>query len=95
MSKVDNAVEQEEPLTSEEHLESILFQFVNLYERWAEDRQVTAKQGADIAKFIKEFAGHVNDFALLEEKVRGDIHARIENEAKNIAIRRKKKSCRQ
>ena len=78
--------EQEETLTPEEHLEAILFQFVNLYERWSEDRQVTAKQSADLAKFVKEFAQQANQFASLEEKVRNDIHTSIRREAENTAV---------
>jgi hypothetical protein len=80
------AVEKEESLTPEEHLEAILFQFVNLYERWSEDRQVTAKQSADLAKFVKEFAQQVNQFASLEEKVRDDIHTSMRTEAENMAV---------
>jgi hypothetical protein len=78
--------EQEESLTPEEHLEAILFQFVNLYERWSEDRQVTAKQSADLAKLVKEFAQQVNEFASLEEKVRDDIHTSMRREAENMAV---------
>lgn len=80
------AVQQEESLTPEEHLEAVLFQFVNLYERWSEDRQVTAKQSADLAKFVKEFAQQVNKFSALEEKVRDDIHTSMRTEAENIAF---------
>jgi len=80
------AVQQEESLTPEEHLEAVLFQFVNLYERWSEDRQVTAKQSADLAKFVKEFAQQVNKFAALEEKVRDDIHTSMRTEAENMAV---------
>lgn len=76
--------QKEHALTSEEQLEAILFQFVTLYDRIAEDRQVTAKQGADIAKFVKEFARDVTQFSSLEEKVRNDIHACIKNEANNM-----------
>ncbi|RDI37987.1 hypothetical protein [Aquicella lusitana] len=82
----NSQVEQEESLTPEEHLEAILFQFVNLYERWSEDRQVTAKQSADLAKFIKEFAQQVNKFATLEERVRNDIHTSMRTEAENMAV---------
>ncbi len=70
MSKQLQSVEQEESLTPSEQLEAILFQFVNLYERWSEDRQVAAKQGADIAKFVKEFAEQVEHFENIEEFVR-------------------------
>lgn len=86
MTKNSQVVEQEESLTPEEHLEAILFQFVNLYERWSEDRQVTAKQSADLAKFVKEFAQQVNKFATLEERVRNDIHTSMRTEAENMAV---------
>jgi hypothetical protein len=85
-NKNSQAVEQEESLTPDEHLEAVLFQFVTLYERWSEDRQVTAKQSADIAKFVKEFAQQVNKFATLEERVRNDIHTSMRTEAENMAI---------
>lgn len=81
-----SAAEQEDSLTPEEHLEAVLFQFVNLYERWSEDRQVTAKQSADLTKFVKEFAQQVNKFATLEERVRNDIHTSMRTEAENMAV---------
>jgi hypothetical protein len=80
------AIEQDESLTPDEHLEAVLFQFVTLYERWSEDRQVSAKQSADTSKFIKEFAQHVGQFAKLEEKVRNDIKTSIRTEAENTAV---------
>jgi hypothetical protein len=64
-----HAVDEDDTLTQEEQLEAILFQFVNLYERWAEDRQKTAKQGADIEKFIKQFASEVDRFSAVENAV--------------------------
>lgn len=69
MTKHLQNVEQEESLTPEEQLEAILFQFVNLYERWSEDRQKAAKQGADIEKFIKQFASEVDRFSAIENAV--------------------------
>lgn len=83
---VEDEDEIEEALSPEEHLESILFQFVTLYERWSEDRQVAAKQGADIAKFVKEFAQQISHFKLLEERVRENINTSIQTEAKNMAV---------
>jgi hypothetical protein len=61
--------QEENALTPEEHMESILFQFVNLYERWSEDRQVAAKQGADVARLVKEFSGEVERFSEIEDAV--------------------------
>ena len=37
--------------------------------RWSEDRKVTAKQGADIAKFVNEFASEVDRFSAIEDAV--------------------------
>ena len=73
-------------LTPAEHLESILFQFVNLYERWSEDRQVAAKQGADIAKFVKAFSEQVANFESIEAVVRDDITTSIDAAAKNMGV---------
>lgn len=78
--------QEESTLTPAEHLESILFQFVNLYERWSEDRQVAAKQGADIAKFVKAFSEQVTNFESIEEGVRDDITTSVEAAAKNMGI---------
>ena len=64
-------------MTQEDHLESILFQFINLYDRWAEDRQVAAKQGADIAKSVKEFAKHGGDFTKQLEQPIHELHQRL------------------
>lgn len=45
-----------------------------MYERWAEDRQLAAKQGtADTAELIKLFSAQVKDFKTLEFKVRQEI----------------------
>lgn len=79
-----SAEQRETVLTSEEQLEAILFQFITLYERIAEDRQVTAKQGYDIAKLVKEFSQNVAQFSSLEERVRKDIHTCIKNESNNM-----------
>ena len=57
-------------MTQEERLTAIAYQFVQLYERWSEDRQVAAKQGADIAEFVKLFAEQVENFEALETNVR-------------------------
>lgn len=58
------------PLSPIEQLNAILFQFVNLYERWSEDRQVAAKQGLAAAQLMEAFAEEVENFAELEESVR-------------------------
>ncbi len=81
----EGKVKTEKALTSAEHLEAILYQFIKLYERWSEDRQAAAKQGSDIADLIKEFTDQVAHFEALEENVREDIQKSIRQEAENTA----------
>ncbi len=56
-------------LSSEDQQQAILFQFVTLYERWSEDRQVAAKQGYDLAKQLEQFTQEVSRFSSIEEAV--------------------------
>lgn len=78
-------VEQDESLKPEEQLEAILFQFVTLYERWSEDRQKAAKQGADIEKIIKQFASEVDRFSAIENAVIAKLKSSIEHTTVNIS----------
>lgn len=66
-------------LTMEDRLKAIAYQFIALYERWSEDRQVAAKQGADTAELVKLFAEQVKNFKELEPKVRQHLAASIQN----------------
>ena len=61
---------EQQKLTSQEHLEAILFQFVKLYERYSEDRQVGIKQSSDTAKLVSHFTAQVNRFEQLAPAVR-------------------------
>lgn len=83
--EIEDVCEEEMTLAPREHLESLLYQFVKLYERWSEDRQVAAKQGADIAKFVKAFSEQVENFETIHEDVKEEINTSIENAAKNMA----------
>lgn len=56
-------------LNSEDQQQALLFQFVALYERWSEDRQVAAKQGCDLAKLLEQFSQEVERFSAIEEAV--------------------------
>lgn len=53
----------------EDHQKALLFQFMTLYERWSEDRQVAAKQGYDLAQQLKQFSEEVRRFSTIEEAV--------------------------
>jgi ElaB/YqjD/DUF883 family membrane-anchored ribosome-binding protein len=73
------------PMTQEDRLKAVLYQFIKLYERWSEDRQVAARQGADMAELAAEFSAQVKLFKSLEPKVREKIVTSIETASANIA----------
>lgn len=72
-------------MSQEDRLKAVLYQFITLYERWAEDRQLAAKQGADTAELIKLFSGQVKDFKTLESKVRQELANTIQQSATTAA----------
>ena len=63
----------ERALSSEDHQQALLFQFVTLYERWSEDRQVAAKQVYDLTKKLERFSEEVGRFSRIEEAVIGKL----------------------
>ncbi len=81
MSNFDDLPE----MAIEERLKGIAYQFIALYERWSEDRQVAAKQGADTAELVQLFTEQVKGFQTLEPKVRQQIVASIHNAAAGVA----------
>lgn len=62
----------------EDRLKAIAYQFIALYERWSEDRQIAAKQGADTAELVQLFTEQVKGFKELEPKVREQLRASIQ-----------------
>ena len=76
---------EQQKLTSQEHLEAILFQFVKLYERFSEDRQVGVKQSSDTAKLVSHFTAQVNRFETLTPAVCDALSASIKKIIGNAA----------
>ena len=72
----------ETPLTLEDRLKAIAYQFVALYERWSEDRQVAAKQGAETAELVALLTQQVMAFGQLEPAVRARISESIQQAAR-------------
>ena len=70
--------ETAQEMTQEERLTAIAYQFVQLYERWSEDRQIAAKLGADIAELVRLFTEQVENFEALETNVRETLIASIQ-----------------
>lgn len=65
-----NAPGSEPELNLDDRLKAIAYQFVKLYERWSEDRQVAAKQGAELSELVTTFTQQVDHFMRLEGQVR-------------------------
>ncbi len=74
---VDELVAEE--MTQEDRLQAIAYQFIALYERWSEDRQAAAKQGADVAQLVNIFIEQVKQFKNLEPNIRQQLIASIQN----------------
>lgn len=72
--------ETEDELTSEERLKGLLYQYVSLYERWSEDRQVAAKRAADHADLLRQFSAQVVQFKTLAPEVRNDLKKSLNQE---------------
>lgn len=60
-----------------QRLEGVLFQFVQLYERWAEDRQVVAKLASSIKELGDVLVQQMKKFGELEPQVRRKIEESI------------------
>ena len=85
MTQQQVTVLEQQKLTSAEHLEAILFQFVKLYERFSEDRQVTVKQSSDTAKLVSTFVEQVNRFETLTPAVCDALSSALKKMISNAA----------
>jgi hypothetical protein len=54
--------EPEDTLTNTERLQALLYQYLALYERWSEDRQIAAKRAADHAEMVQQFSTQLQAF---------------------------------
>ena len=65
------------PLTPDQQLQAVLYQYVKLYERWSEDRQVLMAQVAKLETVIQNLSNEVGSFSELEldipKQIRGSI----------------------
>lgn len=72
--------ETEDELTSEERLQGLLYQYLSLYERWSEDRQVAAKRAADHAEMLRQFSAQVAQLKTLVPELRNDLKKSLNQE---------------
>ncbi len=68
-------------ISVEDRLKAIVYQFILLHDRWSEERQVAAKQGADMADLLKLFDYQIKNFKTLESKVRQEITHTVQQSA--------------
>jgi hypothetical protein len=66
-----------------EHLEALLYEFVNLHEKLSKG---AASRDGEMAGRIKQFTLQLKELEKLEETVRDDIRTSIRKEAENTAI---------
>lgn len=72
------------PLTPTERLDAVLYQYINLYERWSEDRQVFAKKGADLSQAIDTMQKEIERLQTLEDRVEATLAQQCQGVAKQI-----------
>jgi len=64
-------------LSATDRIEAVLYQYVNLYERWSEDRQMFAKKGADISNLIETIKEEVRRLELIDESVKDSLEKQL------------------
>lgn len=64
-------------LTIADRMETVIYQYMNLYDRWSEDRQVFAKKGADIAKALEALSHEVNRLESIDARVKASLESQL------------------
>lgn len=81
MSLPDN----EPALTSEDRLKAVFYQFVKLYERWSEDRQLLAKLLAEVSDNVKTFEQQIHQFERIDPAFRKKLLELMRDESARMA----------
>ncbi len=77
--------EENNQLNLDDRLKGIAYQFLKLYERWAEDRQVFNKNMAAFEEMLKLFTDEIKNFENLEIKVRQQLLSSISKASNAMA----------
>jgi hypothetical protein len=72
------------PLTPDQQLQAVLYQYVKLYERWSEDRQVLMAQVAKLETVIQNLSNEVGSFSELELDIQKQIRSSIQQASTQI-----------
>ena len=76
--------EETNQLNLDDRLKGIAYQFLKLYERWAEDRQVLNKNMVVFEEMLKIFTYQIKEFEKLETKANHQILISAEKAAKHV-----------
>jgi hypothetical protein len=77
--------EESNQLNNEERLKGIAYQFLKLYERWSEDRQVFNKNMVKQEEVLKLFTSQLNNLEKLEPQIRKELINSIQNATKSAS----------
>ena len=76
--------EENNQLNIDDRLKGIAYQFLKLYERWSEDRQVLNKNMAAFDEMLKIFINQIKEFEKLEGRANNQILISAEKAAKHV-----------
>ena len=69
----------ESAMTLHERLEALLYQYVRLYERWSEDRQVFAQKGAELSQALAAMQTEIKHLSTIEASVRRSLSSELQS----------------
>lgn len=76
--------EENNALNIDDRLKGIAYQFLKLYERWSEDRQVLNKNMAVLEEMLKVFITQIKEFEKLEVRANNQILISAEKAVKQV-----------
>lgn len=85
MHEINQKMAEKKAITSEEHLESILYKFITLYGQLEIGRKKAKQQRLATARLIKEFSSEIGRFSKLEEYVIAKFKQGLEQTTANVS----------
>jgi hypothetical protein len=85
--KMDNQQNEQEEvqLGKDDRLKAILYQYIKLYERWSEDRQIFMKNLSLLDDFSAKFAQQLKEQKDLESHIRNQLVSSIQREVRDVS----------
>lgn len=72
-------------LGAEDRLKAVLYQYIKLYERWSDDRQVFIKYLSQLDEFCGKLDKQLKKLCSIENDVRNQVITSIQNEMRGVA----------